>query len=90
MKDRNARYIMTKHINQFRVSDSYFKIVYSVQIKLDWGVTYEEAKKVNMLREYDNPNDVYTNKIIIMAFNMEKLLKECIIVIVKKTSNTNI
>ena len=81
---------MTKHINQFRVSDSYFKIVYSVQIKLDWGVTYEEAKKVNMLREYDNPNDVYTNKIIIMAFNMEKLLKECIIVIVKKTSNTNI
>ena len=76
VKDRNARYIMTKHINQFRVSDSYFKIVYSVQINLEWGVTYKEAKKVYMLREYDNPNDIYTDKVIIMAFNMEKLLSE--------------
>jgi len=74
VKDRNARYIMTKHINQFRVSESYTKVIYSIQINLDWKADYKEYKKEYMIREKSNPNDVYTDKLLIVTFNMKKLL----------------
>ena len=75
IRDRNARYIMTKHINQFKKNDDYTRVVHSVQINLDYNKEEDDYKKVYMFREENNKDDLFTNKIKIMTFNMAKLLE---------------
>ncbi|MBQ4263749.1 MAG: hypothetical protein IJB83_05895, partial [Bacilli bacterium] len=50
-------------------------VVHSVQINLDYNKEEDDYKKVYMFREENNKDDLFTNKIKIMTFNMAKLLE---------------
>ena len=54
IRNRNLRFIMNKHISQFRSGEDYYKINKSVQINLDWGATYDDIVKRYMFREENN------------------------------------
>ena len=77
IRDRNLRYLLTKHINQFRESENYNKINKSIQINLDWEANYEETKKKYMLFEENNSKDLLSEYIVIYKINMDKLEELC-------------
>lgn len=77
IKNRNLRFIMTKHINQFRKGEDYYKVHKSIQINLDWGAKYDDIKKVYMFREENNSEDILSEDIVVYKINMDKVGKLC-------------
>ena len=77
IRERNLRYVMSKHVAQFEKGEGYYKVKKSIQINLDWDVNYDKVKKEYMLREADNNDDLFSENIKIYSFDMEKLRKLC-------------
>ena len=77
IKDRNLRFMMAKHISQYKEGESYYTAKRIVQINLDWGVRYKKIKKEYMLYEKDDRKDIFSDDITIYSFDMEKLKRMC-------------
>ena len=77
IRNRNYRFIMTKHISQFTTGKNYYTSKQSILIDLDWNRNYNKIKSEYTMREKDDSENIYSNNILIYKIDMEKIRKLC-------------